>query len=172
MQAQSAAEVAEAEAPHLDELVTPSLSATPSSSTRTPSAGALDALPHWLCLLWLCLLFIGLRMSKAAQCYWNNTVAKWFKSWNSICSARAACTQAGRSSMQALMAVRWHCLTFLTEWRLILSFVLSGGLLVFGHFVMEWLWDLSCAVVPPAIFALVSEIVYQVSCTCVMIIHV
>lgn len=74
--------------------------------------------------------------------------------------------------MQALMAVRWHCWTFLTEWRLILSFVVSGGLLVFGHLLMEWLWECACAVVPPAIFALVSEIVYQVGCTCDMVIHV
>lgn len=45
------------------------------------------------------------------------------------------------------------------DWRLILSIVGSVGLMVFARCLMDWVWDLSLVIAPPAICAVVLQVV-------------
>lgn len=59
-------------------------------------------------------------------------------------------------------------LSVLRDWRLTPSIMGSLGLLVFFHCLMDWVWDLGCASILPALCAVLGVVGFQVGC-CLMV---
>ena len=52
------------------------------------------------------------------------------------------------------------------DWRLVLSVVGCVALMLFAHCLMDWVWDLSLVVLPPAVCALSCGVAAQVTLPC------
>ena len=113
----------------------------------------------------------GLNQAFAVATQLNNSAHGAATTWMKAVAIMFAGLHAGLR--QTVLKILCFSTRAKADWRLVLSIVGCVGLMVFVRCLMDWVWDLSLLIVPPAICAVVLQVVRpaQVTSTTRTLVH-